>query len=205
MKRPSDTADYQPPTLKNLLIGTAASLGIAAAVLVTVVMPAEYGIDPTGVGHALGLTALAQAAGPEQAVAPEPAPEPGQPEVAAAPQTGAAETFQPQQGEYRSDYFEVPLQPGQGLEFKVILSAGETLLYTWDAGGAPLYYDMHGEPLDGPKGFFLSYQEETDSEARGALRAPFEGTHGWYWRNDGDQPAKVRLKVSGFYQLPGES
>lgn len=205
MKRPSDTPDYQPPTLKNLLIGTAASLGVAVLVLVTVVMPAEYDIDPTGVGHALGLTALAQAAEPEEALAPEPAPEPAEPEVAAAPPSGAAETFQPQQGEFRSDYYEIPLQPGQGLEFKVILSAGETLLYTWDAGNASLYYDMHGEPLDGPEGFFLSYQEQTDSAAKGALRAPFEGTHGWYWRNDGEELATVRLKVSGFYRLQGES
>ena len=202
MRRPSDTPDFQPPTLKNLLVGTAASLAVAAVVLVTVVMPAEYGLDPTGLGHAMGLTALAQAAEPEEALAPEPEPEPS---VAAAPQSTSTDTVQPQQGEFRSDYFEVPLQPGQGMEFKVILAAGETLLYTWDAGSAPLYYDMHGEPLDGPKGFFLSYEEETDSAGKGALRAPFQGTHGWYWRNDGDERVTVRLKVSGFYTLPGQS
>lgn len=32
----------------------------AAAILVTVVLPSEYGIDPTGVGSALGLTEMGE-------------------------------------------------------------------------------------------------------------------------------------------------
>lgn len=30
----------------------------AAAILVAIILPAEYGVDPTGIGAALGLTAL---------------------------------------------------------------------------------------------------------------------------------------------------
>lgn len=208
MNKASETPNYEPPTGKNLLIGAAASLGVAMVVLVTFVMPAEYDIDPTGLGEVMGLTVLAKTEQPGNASAPESEPEadpaPAKPEFSTATQSGASDTFQAQQGDFRNEQFEITLSPGQGLEFKVLLSAGETLLYSWDAGDAPLYYDMHGEPMDGPEDFFLSYQEQTDRKGQGAMRAPFEGTHGWYWRNDGDEPATVRLEISGFYRLPGE-
>jgi len=40
----------------------------------------------------------------------------------------------------------------------------------------------------------------------GALVAPFEGVHGWYFQNQSDKPQTVHLKISGFYDLvpPGE-
>jgi hypothetical protein len=43
------------PTSAQLIRSTLIAAGIAAALLVTVVLPAEYGIDPTGAGRALGL------------------------------------------------------------------------------------------------------------------------------------------------------
>jgi len=38
------------------------------------------------------------------------------------------------------------------------------------------------------------------SEGRGALTAPFEGTHGWYFRNQGEAPLTVKVKTWGFYE-----
>ena len=43
---------------KQLWLATAAAFVIGLVTLVLVIMPAEYNIDPTGVGSALGLTAL---------------------------------------------------------------------------------------------------------------------------------------------------
>ena len=42
------------PALRSTLIAA----GVAAALLVTVVLPAEYNIDPTGIGGALGLAEM---------------------------------------------------------------------------------------------------------------------------------------------------
>ena len=56
-----------------LLKATALALTAAGAILLTTVLPAEYGIDPTGIGQALGLTALHTPAGEASAVA-APAP-----------------------------------------------------------------------------------------------------------------------------------
>jgi len=43
---------------RELLRGTILAAVVAAVILAVAVLPAEYGIDPTGAGHALGLTKL---------------------------------------------------------------------------------------------------------------------------------------------------
>jgi hypothetical protein len=48
------------PTAGQLVPSTAVAAATAAALLVTVVLPAEYGIDPTGVGRVLGLTEMGE-------------------------------------------------------------------------------------------------------------------------------------------------
>lgn len=48
------------PSSKQLIGSTLAAIVIAAILLVTVVMPAEYAIDPTGAGRALGLTEMGE-------------------------------------------------------------------------------------------------------------------------------------------------
>jgi len=44
------------PSTAKLLRSTAIAVITAGALLVTIVLPSEYGIDPTGVGTALNLT-----------------------------------------------------------------------------------------------------------------------------------------------------
>ena len=69
------------PTTGKLLRSTALAALIAGGLLVTTVLPAEYGIDPTGIGRALGLTpmgeikiSLAAEARADERVATETAP-----------------------------------------------------------------------------------------------------------------------------------
>jgi len=48
------------PSARALLRSTLIALAVAGALLLTVVLPAEYGIDPTGVGRVLGLTQMGE-------------------------------------------------------------------------------------------------------------------------------------------------
>jgi hypothetical protein len=48
------------PSSRALLRSTLIALAVAGSLLVTVVLPAEYGIDPTGVGRVLGLTRMGE-------------------------------------------------------------------------------------------------------------------------------------------------
>ncbi len=55
-----DTPVTQNASLRKLVRSTLIALVVAVALLVTVVLPAEYGIDPTGVGRVLGLTRMGE-------------------------------------------------------------------------------------------------------------------------------------------------
>ena len=48
------------PSSAQLLRSTVIAAVSALVILVTVVMPAEYGIDPTGIGRVLGLTEMGE-------------------------------------------------------------------------------------------------------------------------------------------------
>jgi hypothetical protein len=86
-------------------------------------------------------------------------------------------------------------------EYKLILKSGATLVYSWETDGEPVFYDFHGEPLGDAAGAFQSFEKSTESQATGSLTATFEGTHGWYWKNNSRLPVTITLKVKGDYEL----
>lgn len=178
-----DISDLDPhglPSNRTLLRASAAGLGLAAVILVCAVLPAEYGIDPTGIGARLGLTALHGAA-PAAAAASGP--------------------VQRSATALRSDTLTVPLAPRQGAEIKAIMEAGQRFVFHWQADGAPVHFDMHGEPPNAAKNEFTSYwSADAGSSADGSFTAPFTGHHGWYWENRSDRPVTIRLNISGFYE-----
>jgi len=55
--RPSDS---ELPSVAKLIKSTIIAFTLAAIILVTVVLPSEYGIDPTGVGKHLGLSKMGE-------------------------------------------------------------------------------------------------------------------------------------------------
>lgn len=172
------------------------SAAAAAALLVVVVLPAEYGIDWTGAGRMLGLTTMGEQklAATKAAAAPVPAPTANGSAAAAPAQyvTTAGRAL-------RNDSVDVTLPPKGEVEYKAVLAEGDALVYEWDAGGASLTFDFHGEPAAGPQGAFLSFEKGSAAKGAGTLKAPFAGTHGWYWRNPTAATVVVRLKVSGFH------
>lgn len=186
------------PSSKQLLRSTGIAIATATALLVTVVLPAEYGLDPTGIGKVLGLKAMgeiktqlaAEAAADAQAdalaAAPAPAPKAQTANVAADPA--------PQE-------IAVVLPPGVGKEVKMDMLKGQTVSYAWEAHGGVVSHDTHGEPLSGPANAFHRYLKEANVTGnRGQLTAEFDGSHGWYWRNRGESSVRITLTVSGQFK-----
>lgn len=176
---------------RQLLKATIVAVVVAAIILVTVVLPAEYGIDPTGVGSALGLTQMAVATDEIGATGG----------VQTAQQSASsAEVVSKTEIAMRTDSMSVTLQPGEGTEIKARMKAGERMVFEWVSVGGPVNFDMHGEePNAGDK--FTSYWAEMQKEsAAGVFVAPVDGTHGWFWRNRGDGPVEVTVQTSGFYE-----
>ena len=69
MNPDSDLQPHALPSKRKLATTTAIAVLVAVALLVTIVLPAEYGIDPIGTGAALGLASLSAPASPPQEVA----------------------------------------------------------------------------------------------------------------------------------------
>ena len=99
----------------------------------------------------------------------------------------------------KTDSIDVTLQPNGEVEYKALLGEGDAIVYQWDAGGAKVTFDFHGEPTAGPAGTFLSFEKGSASKGAGTLKAPFAGTHGWYWRNGTAAAVVIKLTVSGFH------
>ena len=165
---------------KTLVKSTIAATIIAAVVFVCFILPAEYNIDPTHIGHKLGLTALAH--------------HDDEPTQAA---QGSAVTEQGQQ------VIEVTVPAGKGIEYKFQMDQHDKMTYEWLTDGAPLYFDLHGEPEGDTTGYFESYAIATLSEMKGSFTSPFTGSHGWYWKNTSGKPVSIQLIVSGQYTVIG--
>ncbi len=173
-----------PPTAAELARATALALTIAAVVLITTVLPAEYSFDPTGIGARLGLLR--------------------QPSVIAGTPPGVeTHSLLKAAGPFREDETSLTLDPGKGAEIKATMKKGERFVFTWTAEG-PVDFDMHGEATNAPSGEYTSYwKDEGQASGHGAFEAPFDGTHGWYWQNLAPQPVTIRLSVRGFYDKLG--
>lgn len=174
----------EPPPKKKLVAATLAALALAGVILVTVVLPAEYDIDPLGTGEALGLVVLGGGAGGEIPV--------------------RSDGITARSGMYRVDRRSFELEPGEFVEYKYRLEEGRTMLYSWTAS----YWvrsEMHAEANDAPAGTaeFFEIAEEA-LQRHGRYTAPFSGIHGWYWLNEGEEPVTITLHAAGFFDTAVE-
>lgn len=204
------------PSSRALLRSTAIAAAVAVLLLVTVVLPAEYAIDPTGIGRVLGLTemgeikvALAEEAAADAAAdaaaaggaavhtAPAATGE-VTPGAAPAAQGGAPAATPDADPAARSDVTEVALQPGQGREIKLAMREGARVQYEWTVEGGVVNSDTHADRPGTPyHGYAKGRNQASD---RGVLVAAFDGKHGWFWRNRGRTPVTVTLRTTGDYQ-----
>jgi hypothetical protein len=100
---------------------------------------------------------------------------------------------------FRTDSLTVELAPGQGTEVKAVMRAGDQLVYTWTSDGDPVRYDFHGEPAGAPPEVFTSFAQGTSPRENGTFEAPFDGVHGWYWKNVGASRVSIHLETTGVY------
>jgi hypothetical protein len=179
------------PSLATLAKTTAIALVVAGIVLITIVLPAEYGIDPLGTGERMGLTAIAN---PPVTVLEMPDAQ----GAALAPRVNGAIGAYPR--EFKLDTFEVELGPYDYLEYKYTMEKGASMVYTWTAT-AGVHHDMHGEhPAEGGGEPVAESFDKTDrKQAHGTFTAPFTGIHGWFWENPVNETIKIRLTTAGFY------
>jgi hypothetical protein len=159
-------------------------------------MPAEFNVDPLGIGKLTGIGRL---------WAP--------PEIEIDTSTASGPLARDFDASPRTDVIEIPLTDflggakGSELEYKVAMKPGATLIYEWEAVGAAnaddIGFDFHGhtKPEPGKEMTVATYKQGRGLSQKGALTAPFDGIQGWQFSNFGDAPVVIRVKLTGFYEL----
>ena len=202
------------PSTAQLIKSMVLALIAAVVILVTIVLPAEHAIDPTGIGRMLKLTQMGEirqqlAAEAEadrikdqqQQPAPQPEKRSGLMDRLAAliiSPAAAQDRIVVAQAAAKKEELTITLKPTEGVEYKLIMVKGAAVQFDWMVEGGVVNYDMHGTPKGSGKE--TSYKTERGvAKQRGTLTAGFDGSHGWFWRNRGTQPVTIKLKVEGAY------
>lgn len=206
MSAPISPYESAPPSARRIVISLIVAVIAAAAILVAIVLPAEYGIDPTRIGGLLGLTELNQSSGRtvqvvdviggNERVREVTVPESGKPTPLPNPAIHQLES-----GPARTETLQVSIPPFKETEVKTVLQTNKVVLYSWKVDRGQVYVDYHGhDPAAANKEFFVRYQEsDASTGAEGSLVAPFAGEHGWFWQNYNDHPVVITLTVTGYY------
>ncbi|MBL1430119.1 MAG: transmembrane anchor protein [Robiginitomaculum sp.] len=203
------------PSTKRLLKSTLLAAVGAGVILVTIVMPAEYGIDPTGVGKVLGLqkmgeikVSLAEEAAAdrledlqdapvaleteeveEAIITPEVAVKEPDPEMKVALEPVATTL---------SHEMKVTLVPNEGAEIKLKMNKGQTANYSWVTDAGRANFDIHADSVE-LKIKYHSYAKGSKQSDEGVVTAEFDGYHGWFWRNRTDKTMTITLQTNGQY------
>ena len=204
------------PSSAQLIKSTVIAISAAAVILVTIVLPAEHAIDPTGIGRLLKLTEmgtiknqLAAEAKADRQRDQQQAPAKSDKRTdlkslfagllissAAAQTSPAAPAVATTQ---QKDQTIVVLKPGEGAEYKAVMVKGAQLQYSWVVESGAVNFDMHGTIAGTDKE--TSYKKDRGAKKdEGTMTAGFDGTHGWFWRNRGDKDVKITLNTSGAYK-----
>ncbi|MEO8313311.1 MAG: hypothetical protein ABI645_00820 [Pseudomonadota bacterium] len=185
-----------------MLKGISAAVVAALVILLIAVLPAEYGIDPTGLGKVLGLTAIngptraliiKDVIGGNAAYRTVAVPQAGDPTPLPNPAVVQLKT-----ADAATRLVTVKLEPEQETEIKAILDEAQVILYSWSADGE-VYTDFHGHEPNSGQAFVRYEEQQTGHEGRGSLVAPFAGEHGWFWLNVSDKPVTITLNISGYF------
>lgn len=184
------------PSKAQLLRASIAAVIGAVVILVTVYLPAEHAIDPTGVGRVIGLTEMGEIKRELAEEAARDAEIHGDQSMNLIDTIFSAFVGSAQAQEAWRDEVSFTLAPGATAEIKLVMEAGMTATYDWTATGGRINFDLHahgdGQSIDYARG-----RGETAGE--GSIEAPFAGEHGWFWRNRDSSEITVTLQLRGDY------
>ena len=186
------------PSSSQLLRSTILAAVAAIVILVTVILPAEYAIDPTGSGRTLGLTEMGEIKNELADEAERDRLEHGSADKSSSWLNDILSVFvgTARAQETWRDTVTFTLAPGASAELKLVMMAKDAAEYSWTAKGGRINYDLHahadGESIDYERG-------RGKTSGKGRIEAPFAGEHGWFWRNRDKADVTITLQLRGAY------
>ena len=184
------------PSSSQLLKSTIIALAVAGSLLLCVVIPAEYGKDPTGLGEVLGLKKM------------------GEIKIKLEKESlNENQVFnenislndevreRTETSEENHDVLEFTLEPDEAIEIKLEMMEGSFVKYNWVTHNGGLNYNLHGDGYRGSQQSITYKKGRMTSSDSGEIIPEFNGYHGWFWRNRNSTAVTVTLETIGDYIL----
>ncbi len=186
------------PSSAQLIRSTILAGVVALATLITVVLPAEYGFDPTGVGRVLGLTEMGKL---KHALRHEAEQDHDDDDHADESSSLWLEILNGFVGTAHAqdtwkDKVSFTLSPGESAEVKLVMVSGALASYEWVAEGGRINFDLHAH---GDNQSVTYEKGRGEGSGKGAITAAFTGKHGWFWRNRDKSDITVSMRLRGDY------
>ena len=196
------------PSGRQVAIGSAVAIVVAAVAMVFFILPAELGMDLTGFGEKTGLTGLARSGagvniylerGLKRKNVLFPLDAWAKPDEATLRATLAAKGIAvPGDAQFVSDHWEYELLPYDSIEMKYKLAQGQPMIFSWHAP-VPMHYDMHSVPDAGGNDATESFAISDAPSQTAVYVAPFTGIHGWFWQNQTLNNVTVTIDATGAF------
>jgi len=199
---------------KQLIKASILAFVIGGLVLVTMVLPAEYGIDPLGTGKLFGISNIYVQDDEIAAAMPMPVVPTTTEKITIDDLGSPAEIVKPMEANnpapetqfaLQRNTLEIVVPARKGIEYKVNMLKYGSTKYEWSTvDNSILYTDFHGEVKEAnppAEVFYESYTIVNTNNMAGTFTAPFEGKQGWYFKNDNNHDVTVILKLEGQYEV----
>ena len=183
------------PSSAQLLKSTIIAIIVIVILFVMVILPAEYGTDPTGVGKLLGLKEMGDI---KMSLLEESQNESLQESEPFSIDTDSVEA-EKISNTINEDVVEITIEPGKAIEIKLEMKIGDVVQYEWRTIKGGLNYNLHGDGYKGSKKSINYKKGRMVPSDSGELKAEFDGYHGWFWRNREKFSVTVILQTSGDY------
>ena len=183
------------PSSAQLLKSTIIAIIMIVILFVMVILPAEYGTDPTGVGKLLGLKEMGYI---KMSLLEESQNESLQESEPFSIDTDSVEA-EKISDTINEDVVEITIEPGKAIEIKLEMKIGDVVQYEWRTIKGALNYNLHGDGYKGSKKSINYKKGRMVPSDSGELKAEFDGYHGWFWRNREKFSVTVILQTSGDY------
>ena len=183
------------PSSAQLLKSTIIAIIMIVILFVMVILPAEYGSDPTGVGKLLGLKEMGDI---KMSLLEESQNESLQESEPFSIDTDSVEA-EKISDTINEDVVEITIEPGKAIEIKLEMKIGDVVQYEWRTIKGGLNYNLHGDGYKGSKKSINYKKGRMVPSDSGEVKAEFNGYHGWFWRNREKFSVTVILQTSGDY------
>ena len=182
------------PSSSQLLKSTIIALAVAGALLLCVVIPAEYGKDPIGVGELLGLKKM------------------GEIKIRLEKESlNENQVFNEhiylrdevreysKTSEENRDVLEFIIESNESIEIKLEMIEGSFAKYNWATKNGGLNYNLHGDGYKGSQKSITYKKGRMTRSDSGEIISEFDGYHGWFWRKRNSTAVTVTLETMGDY------